>query len=85
MDGQVRPAAWFVKLTRMRDWPGGSAGGRVAGKTDKPKDYEPTTDYRFSRHSAALLGKNAVCHRGRRAWGAHTTVVPAQRHSDGGT
>lgn len=35
--------------------------GRIAGKTDKPKDYEPTTDYRFSCGSAAVSGNNAVC------------------------
>jgi hypothetical protein len=40
--------------------PEGSAGGRVAGKTDKPKDYEPSTDYRFSCNSAAFFGNTAA-------------------------
>jgi hypothetical protein len=60
MNEQVRPASWFVKLTRVRGWPEGSAGGRIAGKTDKPKDYEPRPDYSFSCNSAALFGRNAV-------------------------
>ena len=29
---QVRPASWFVKLTRVRDWPEGSATGAHRGQ-----------------------------------------------------
>jgi hypothetical protein len=54
IDRQAAPASWFVELTRVRDGPMGSAAGRVVASADKPEGYEPSTDYRFSRHAAAL-------------------------------
>src|SRR5580704_10682364 len=55
--GKLRLALWFVKLTRVRGCPEKeSAGWRIAGTTDKPKDYEPRPDYRVSCDCAALFG-----------------------------